>query len=88
MPDLRLYVDMDEIYDEMDRSDKRQMAEWLYDDGILQSHSNPEIRRLVRGDEESLGEAELRDNLMKLWNGHYRLSNEDEEIIKKIANKL
>jgi hypothetical protein len=25
---------------------------------------------------------------MKLWNGHFRLSNEDEEIIKQIANKL
>ena len=88
MPYLRLHVDMDEIYDDMDRSDKRQMAEWLYDDGTLTKQPNPEIRRLVRGDEESLGEEELRDNLLKLSNGHYRLSNEDEEIIKKIANKL
>ena len=88
MPYLRLHVDIDEIYDDMDRSDKRQMAEWLYDDGTLAKHPNPEIRRLVRGDEESLGEKELRDNLLKLWNRHYRLSNEDEEIIKKIANKL
>ncbi len=88
MPYLRLHVDMDEIYDDMDRSDKRQMAEWLYDDGTLAKHPNPEIRRLVRGEEESPGEFELRNNLIKLWNGHYRLSNEDEEIIKKIANKL
>ena len=88
MPYLRLHVDLDEIYDDMDRSDKRQMTEWLHEDGILGSHPNPEIRRLVRGDNESPGEAELRDNLLKLWNGHYRLSNEDEEIIKKIANKL
>ena len=43
---------------------------------------------LVRGEEESQGEFELRNNLLKLWNGHYRLTNEDEEIIKKIANKL
>lgn len=88
MPYLRLHVDMDEIYDDMDRSDKRQMAEWLHEDGILGSHPNPEIRTLVRGDGESPGEFELRNNLLKLWNGHYRLSNEDEEIIKKIANKL
>ncbi len=88
MPYLRLHVDLDEIYDDMDRSDKRQMAEWLYDDGTLAKHPNPEIRRLVRGEEESPGEFELRNNLIKLWNGHYRLSNEDEEIIKKIANKL
>jgi len=88
MPYLRLHVDIDKIYDEMDRSDKRQMAEWLYDDGILGKHPNPDIRRLVRGEEETPGETELRDNLTKLWNGHFRLSNEDEEIIKKIANKL
>jgi hypothetical protein len=88
MPYLRLHVDMDKIYDEMDRSDKRQMAEWLYDDGILGKHPNPDIRRLIRGEEETPGESELRDNLTKLWNGHFRLSNEDEEIIKKIANKL
>ena len=88
MPYLRLHVDMDEIYDDMDRSDKRQIAEWLYDDGILGKHPNPDIRRLVRGEEETPGETELRDNLTKLWNGHFRLSNEDEEIIKKIANKL
>ena len=85
---IRIDVDLDEIYNEMDRRDKQTMAEWLHEDGILGSHPNPEIRRLVRGEEESQGEFELRNNLLKLWNGHYRLSNEDEEIIKKIANKL
>ena len=88
MPYLRLHVDMDEIYDDMDRSDKRQIAEWLYDDGTLGKHPNPEIRRLVRGEEESQGEFELRNNLLKLWNSYHRLSNEDELLIKQIANKL
>lgn len=88
MPYLRLHVDLDEIYDDMDRSDKRQMTEWLHEDGILESHPNTEIRRLVRGKEESPGEAELRDNLLKLWNTHYQLSNEEEEIIKKIASRF
>ena len=88
MPYLRLHVDLDEIYDDMDRSDKRNMAEWLHEDGILESHPNTEIRRLVRGKEESPGEAELRDNLLKLWNRHYQLSNEEEEIIKKIASRF
>ena len=85
---VRIDVDLDEVYGEMSRTDKRDMAEWLHEDGILGSHPNPEIRKLVRGDEESFGEKELRDNLTKLWNGQYRLSNEDEETIKEIANKL
>jgi hypothetical protein len=88
MPSIRIYVDLDEIYEEMDRGDKRMMAEWLYDDDVLSSHPNKEIRRMVRGDEESFGEKELRDNLTKLWNAHYQLTNEEEEIIKKIANRL
>jgi hypothetical protein len=85
---VRIDVDLNEVYGEMSRTDKRDMAEWLHDDGILESHPNPEIRKVVRGDDESFGEKELRDNLTKLWNGHYQLSTEDEEIIKQIANKL
>lgn len=85
---VRIDVDLDEVYNEMSRTDKRDMAEWLHEDGILGSHPNPEIRKIVRGDEESFDEKELRDNLTKLWNGHYQLSNEDEEIIKQIASKL
>ena len=85
---VRIDVDLNEVYGEMSRTDKRDMAEWLHDDGILESHPNPEIRKVARGDDESFGEKELRDNLTKLWNGHYQLSTEDEEIIKQIANKL
>jgi hypothetical protein len=99
---IRIDVDLSNIYDEMDRNDKQVITEWLYEDGIIQSHSNPEIRRLVRGDEESNpeirrlvrgdeesnGEKELRDALTKLWNSYYRLSNEDEILIKQITNKL
>ena len=85
---IRIDVDLDEIYNEMDRRDKQTMAEWLHDDGILDKHPNPEIRKVVRGDDESPGEYEFRNDLTKLWNSHYQLSNEDQEIIKQIANKL
>jgi hypothetical protein len=85
---IRIDVDLDNIYNEMDRGDKRTIAEWLYEDGILQSHPNSEIKKLVRGDDESLGEYEFRNDLTKLWNGHYQLTIEDQEIIKQIANKL
>jgi hypothetical protein len=85
---IRINVDLDDIYNEMDRGDKRSMAEWLYEDGILQSRPNSEIRKLVRGDGESPGEYEYRNDLEKLWNGHYQLTIEDQEIIKRIANKL
>ena len=85
---VRIDVDLDEVYNEMGREDKRTMAEWLHDDGILEKHPNPEIRKVVRGDDESTLEFDFRNDLTKLWDGHYQLSNEDQEIIKQIANKL
>lgn len=88
MPYVNIHIDLDDFYDDMDRSEKRQMAEWLYDDGILHIHQNHEIRKLVRGDEESPGEFDFRNDLTKLWDGHYQLTIEDQEIIKQIANKL
>jgi hypothetical protein len=88
MPYINVHVDLDEIYDDMDRSDKRNMAEWLYDDGILGTHPNTEIRKLIRGNEESPGEYELRNHLSKIWNSYHQLTNEEELLIKKIANRL
>ena len=88
MSSVRVYVDLDDVYYEMDRSDKRTMAQWLHDDGVLESHPNPEIRKVVRGDIESQGEKELRDNLTKLWNNYYLLTNEEEELIKKLSSRF
>jgi hypothetical protein len=85
---VNINVDLDDIYDEMGRYDKEKMAEWLLDDGILDDHPNPSIRKAVRGNEESFGEEQLRNDLTKLWNGYHQLSNEDIEIIKNIANKI
>lgn len=85
---VRIDVYLDEVYDQMGRSDKNNMAEWLYEDGILDTHPNAEIRQIIRGDEESNGEKELRDNLSKIWNSYHRLTNEEELLIKQIANRL
>jgi len=87
MSSVRVYVDLDDVYDEMDRRDKSNMAQWLYEDGILESHQNPEIRKIVRGNQESFDEKEFKDQLTMLWNSYYRLSNEDIELIKQIINK-
>ena len=88
MPYISINVDLDEIYDEMSRYDKEEMAEWLLDEGILENHKNLNIRKLVRGNEESFDEEQFRNNLTKLWSNFYQLSSEDEESIKTIANKL
>jgi len=88
MPYIRIDVDLDDVYNEMDRHDKRTIAEWLHEDGVLETHPNPEIRKIVRGDNESQGEKELRDNLTKIWNSYYLLTSEEEEIIKKLSSRF
>ena len=85
---ISIEVDLDDIYSEMNHRDKQTMAQWLYEDDVLDSHSNPEIRKMVRGDQESNGEKELRDNLTKIWNSYHRLTNEEDLLIKQIANRL
>jgi hypothetical protein len=88
MPYINVKVDLDEVYDQMGTYDKHDMAEWLYEDGVLETHPKSEIRKTFRNSEESQGEKELRDNLTKIWNSYYRLSNEDELLIKQISKKL
>jgi hypothetical protein len=85
---ISIDVDLDNIYDEMDLYDKEKMAEWLMEDGILENHPSQGIRLLIKGQEESFDEEQLRNDLTKLWNNYYQLSNEDIEIIKNIANKI
>jgi len=50
---INVTVDLDEVYNQMGKYDKRDMAEWLYEDGILDTHPNSEIRKMVRGEEDS-----------------------------------
>ena len=83
-------VDLDDIYDDMSRHDKEQMAEWLYEDGFLSNHKNSNIRELVLGPgtTETFDQGVFSNNLLKLLEGYYSLSNEDIETINKIANKI
>lgn len=87
MSSVRVYVDLDDVYDEMCIYDKQKVAEWLYEDGILGSHTNQDIRKIAIEDRESFGEQELKKNLTKLWNSYYRMTKEDEEIIKNLSIK-
>jgi len=87
---ITIDVDLDDIYREMSRYDKEKMAEWLEEDGhctIDDGYDDEETPLHLTG-KESYGEAELKNNLKKLWNSYYQLSNEEVEIIKNLANKI
>lgn len=82
---IRIDIDLDDIYYEMSLSDKREMANWLFDDGIIGSHTNKEIRKLVIGEGLNFDEELFINNLIKLSNVFYNLSDEDISIINNIS---
>ena len=83
---ISIDIDLDSIYDEMGRYERQQMAEWLKDDGILEDVKEEDVLQLTG--EESHSEHFLKKDLMKIFQNYLQLSVEDEETIKKIANKL
>lgn len=86
---ISIDVDLDDIYYEMNRWDKQTMAGWLEKEGFcIADDKGNEKNSLYLTGNESFDEEQLKNNLTKLWNGYYQLSNEDIEIIKNIANKL
>lgn len=81
-------IELSEIYDSLDTWDKNELAEMLAKDGIFKNHSSSRIKMLVGRSSESFDETQLGINLFKIWNGYYRLTKEEESIIKSIANRL
>jgi len=76
-------VDLDDVYSEMSSSDCEEMTEWLYDDGYLDKYIE-QAKNLVS---YSTGHS-WEEICNKLYLSQLRLTNEEEEIIKKIADRL
>lgn len=63
------------LYQNMDRFDKEQMAEYLMKDGYPTPYAHPE-------------EFKYQNKILKLYDKWNMLTQEDEETILKIANKF
>jgi len=70
-------IDIDDIYDDLDRSDKENLVEWLKEDGYLSEYEPPKsaLQKLFEEDIEKIRKAYL------------TISKEDFELINKIAKK-
>lgn len=80
MPYVSVDVDLDDVYSELSNSDKRELVEWLTDDGYI---DEPVISQNSR----SLRNEEFNEACLKLADSYYRLTQEEEEIIMKIVKK-
>lgn len=70
-------IDLDDIYDDLDRSDKENLVEWLKEDGYLSEYEPPKsaLQKLFEEDIE------------KIKKTYLTISQEDFELINKIAKK-
>ena len=70
-------IDIDDIYDDLDRSDKENLVEWLKEDGYLSEYEPPKsaLQKLFEEDIE------------KIKKTYLTISKEDFELINKIAKK-
>ncbi len=85
---ISINVDIDDIYDELSKNDKRYLAESLYDEGILEDHPNKNIRKLVISDKNSFDEEQFQRSIGKIFNSYHRIDQDFIDLINKKANQL
>lgn len=71
-------IDVDDFLDSCSRREKEQLVKKLKEGDLWED---------TKSDKLSLMELEWNETLTKLSNARLRLTNEEEAIIKKIANK-
>jgi len=75
---INIDIDIDDIISNMSSYDKQMMVDELYADGYIAKKDN----------EARSTDDEWNEQVHKLFNNKWRLSNEDEETILKITNKI
>ena len=87
---ITVYVNLDEVYDQMDSWDKKNMLVYLREDGYLTDDEPSGINdgvSIVIPSDASMGQEEHLRLVSKLGGLYYRISDEDMEIIRNIVKK-
>jgi hypothetical protein len=87
MARIDVEVDVDDIFWSMSKYEKQEIADTLYDDGIIPTDLKPEvIVRESRIPQTNL-EKELADILDKVWDNRRFISNDDLDVLKHLSKK-
>jgi hypothetical protein len=78
-------VDLDDVFMAMGESDRKDITKWLFDEGYLDTYLEKERAKSLTSNVNGWA---WEDICNKLANNQLRLTNEEEEIIKKIADRL
>jgi hypothetical protein len=80
--DTEVELTVNEIYENLSDRDILKLVDLLVSEGVVISTNTS------KNESMSLLDEEWKKTLITLMNNRHRLSNEDEETIKTIANKL
>jgi DNA-binding transcriptional regulator YhcF (GntR family) len=80
--DAEVDLTVNEIYENLSDRDILKLVDLLVSEGVVISTNTSKNETMSFLDEE------WKKTLLNLMNNRHRLSNEDEEIIKTISNKL
>jgi len=75
-------LDVNDIYENLSDREILKLVDLLVSEGVVISTNTSKNETMSFLDEE------WKNTLLNLMNNRHRLSNEDEEIIKQISNKL
>lgn len=87
MARIDVEVDTDDILWSMSKYEKQEMADALYDDGIIPTDLNAEVAVWESRIPQTNLEKELADILDKVWDNKRFISNEDLETLKHLSKK-
>lgn len=87
MARIDVEVDMDDILWSMSKYEKQEMADALYDDGIIPTDLNAEVAVWESRIPQTNLEKELADILDKIWDNRRFISNDDLDVLKYISKK-
>lgn len=79
-------VDIDDILWELSKREKQQLVDELYDDGFTPSQIDT-LDLMSEGNDNPMN-VMWKEQILKLLSNRHKLTNEDEEIILKISNKI
>lgn len=82
MTRISIDVDIDDVLYNLSDREKQKLVDELYDDGFVQTQISTDDSN------NNLLDVMWTESVTKLLNNRHMLTSEDEEIIKKISNKI
>jgi hypothetical protein len=87
MARVEVDIDVDDIYWDMSRLEKQELADKLYDDGYVPKELKHDLDEIENRTPNGASESELDYVLSKIWDNRMFINSNDLETLKHLAKK-